>query len=192
MLDKMLSKWWLFALRGVAAIVFGILAFIWPGPAVEALVILFGAFALVNGLFTVVLSATSVSGGQWAWFLVEGLASMAVGVVTLLWPSITALVLLYLIAAWAILVGMLEIVAAIELRRVVPHEWLVILSGLLSIAFGVLIAVYPSAGALSVIWLIGAYAILFGALSTAFGLEIRNLRTHAREAFGSKPLVPGN
>jgi uncharacterized membrane protein HdeD (DUF308 family) len=185
MLDQMLGKWWLFALRGFAAIVFGILAIIWPGPAVEVLVLLFGAFALVNGLATVVLSATGLSGGQWAWFLVEGLAGMAAGVVTLLWPGITALVLLYLIAAWAIVTGILEIVAAIELRRVIPHEWLLILSGIASTLFGVLIAIFPGAGALSVIWLIGAYAVAFGVLSIAFGLEIRSLRNHAREAVGS-------
>ena len=166
-------RWWALVIRGVAAIAFGILTFAKPSISLLALVTLWGAYAIVDGVFSVVLSirgARIVPG--WGWFLAEGLVSIAAGVVTFLWPGITALVLLVMIAVWAVLTGIAEIATAIRLRRHLRGEWLLAASGVLSIVFGVLLVVNPGQGALTVTWLIGAYAVLFGALLVALGVRL--------------------
>ncbi len=160
--------------RGVLAVVFGILALIWPGLALEALVILFGAFALVDGVFAIAAAIRAAERKRTWWpFVVEGLAGIALGVVAFVWPGITALALLYVIAAWAVVTGIFEIAAAIRLRREIRGEWLLALAGIASVGFGVLVAVFPGAGALAVVWGIGAYAILFGVLLLALGIRLR-------------------
>ncbi len=166
-------RWWALVIRGLAAIAFGILTFAKPSISLLALVTLWGAYAIVDGVFSVVLSirgARVVPG--WGWFLAEGLVSIAAGVVTFLWPGITALALLVMIAVWAVLTGIAEIATAIRLRRHLRGEWLLAASGVLSIVFGVLLVVNPGQGALTVTWLIGAYAVLFGALLVALGVRL--------------------
>jgi uncharacterized membrane protein HdeD (DUF308 family) len=175
MLAQLSRNWWLLALRGLAAIVFGILAFVWPGATITALVMLFGAYALVEGALAVAMALTNVVGQRRWWVLLEGFTSIAISVITLLWPGVTALALLYLIAAWAIVTGVLEILAAIELRREISNEWLLILSGIASVVFGVLVIVFPGAGALSVLWMIALYAVVFGALLVALSFRVRKL-----------------
>jgi uncharacterized membrane protein HdeD (DUF308 family) len=177
MFTQFLSKWWLFALRGLLAVIFGILAFVWPGLTLQALVLLFGAYALVDGIFAVTAGIVSIgSFRRWWAVLLEGMAGIIVGLTAFFWPNITGLVFLYFIAAWAVVTGVFEIVAAIQLRSVISGEWRMVLSGILSILFGVLLFVFPGAGALSLVWLIGFYAIVFGITLIVFAFRLRGLQ----------------
>lgn len=177
MLTVLSRNWWVVVLRGALAVLFGIAALLWPQLTLRVLVVVFGVYALADGLFEVVtaFSDRKTFDGWWL-FLVEGLVTVAAGVVAILWPAITALVLLYVIAAWAIITGLFKVVAALRLRREIEGEWLLVVSGLLSVVFGILIAFQPGAGALALVWLIGAYAILFGVLVIALGFRLRGWR----------------
>jgi uncharacterized membrane protein HdeD (DUF308 family) len=170
-------------MRGLLAVVFGVLALIWPGQTILALVLLFGAYALVDGIFSM---AAGIAFRQyferWWAVLLEGIVGIIVGLLAFFWPNTTALFLLYLIAAWALITGILEIVAAIQFRRVITGEWAMILSGLLSIIFGILLFVFPEAGAMSVIWAIGIYAIVFGITEIIFAFRLRGLRGEIEKA----------
>lgn len=172
--DVLAHNWWAIALRGVAAIIFGILAFALPGVTLAVLVLLFGAYALVDGIFNVIAAVSGRSGAQsWWMLLLEGLVSVAAGLVAFFMPGLTALTLVYVIAAWAIITGVLEIIAAIRLRKVISNEWWLVLSGVVSIVFGGLIAAYPGAGALALIFWIGAYAVVFGVFLLALAFRLR-------------------
>jgi uncharacterized membrane protein HdeD (DUF308 family) len=157
---------WLLALGGIAAVIFGIVALVWPGITLVALVILFGAYALVGGVLTLVggLDLGTEHGRHWVLMVFSGIVGIAIGVFTFFRPGITALALVYLIALWAILTGILEFAAGVELTGSLKGAWALWLGGLLSVAFGVLIALRPAGGALAIIWLIGIYAIVFGIL----------------------------
>jgi uncharacterized membrane protein HdeD (DUF308 family) len=165
--------WWLILLRGIAAIIFGVLAFIWPGITLVTLVLFWGAFALVDGVLAL---ANAIMGGnmgsRW-WLALVGVAGIAAGILTFMWPGVTALLLLLFIATWAIVLGVFQIVGAIRLRKEIDNEWMLILSGVLSVLFGVVLLVAPGAGALALIWVIGAYALVFGLLLVAFALKVR-------------------
>ena len=168
-------NWWLVALRGLAAIVFGVLAFVWPAITLWALVLLFGAYMLVDGIFAIV-AAVRAAGREARWWLllIEGVLGVLAGLVAAFWPCLTALALLYFIAAWAIVSGILEIAGAIRLRREIEGEWALGLSGALSLLFGVLLVVIPApAGLLSLVWLIGAYALAFGVLLLVLAFRLR-------------------
>ncbi|MCL4299136.1 MAG: HdeD family acid-resistance protein [Anaerolineae bacterium] len=181
MLTLLTRNWWVFALRGLFAVLFGVVALVWPQATLMALVLLFGIYALADGVFAVVFGIASYErNDRWWVMLLEGVAGIIIGLLTFFWPDKTALVLLYFIAAWALVTGVLEIVAAIELRRFISNEWMMILSGILSVVFGVLLVVFPSAGALSLVWLIGAYAIFFGILLISFAFHLRGLRPEAK------------
>jgi uncharacterized membrane protein HdeD (DUF308 family) len=176
-MNDLARNWWAVLLRGVLAIVFGILALVWPDITVTALVALFGAFALVDGVFAIVAAIRAAERKTTWWpFVVEGLAGIGLGALTFFWPRITALALLLLIAAWAIVTGVFEIAAAIRLRRELRGEWALILAGAASIVFGGLVAFFPGAGALAIVWLIGAYAIAFGALLVFLAFRLRSMR----------------
>ncbi len=176
MFAMLTRHWWMVALRGVLAILFGLATFPWPALSLAALVLLFGAYALVDGAFAVVLGIRAHGQRERWWALVlEGLIGMAVGGSTFIWPAITALTLLYLIAFWAIVTGAFEIGAAIRLRKLIEGEWLLGISGALSVLFGLLLVVMPGAGALAVLWLIGFYAIIFGVLLIGLGFRLRGL-----------------
>lgn len=167
--------WGWVVLRGVAAVAFGVLALMLPGTALGVLVLLWGAYALVDGVLELVWAyrLRDIEGlTRWPLILV-GLLGIAVGLITFLWPGLTALMLLMLIAFWAVTIGILQIVAAIRLRKRIEREWLLALSGLVSVAFGVLMFVRPGAGALAVVWMIAFYAIVFGLLLVGFGLRLR-------------------
>ena len=183
MLEALKRDWWLLVLRGVCAVLFGVLAFAWPGMTLATLVILFGAYALVNGIFTLSTAFREPGGtpGKGTMVLL-GLLGVAAGVLTFFYPGITALTLLVVIAWWAIVTGVFEIAAAVKLRKQLSNEWLLILSGALSVLFGVLLIVMPSAGALSIVWLIGAYAIVFGILLLALAMKLKGLASQARGA----------
>ena len=175
--DTLSRNWWAVVLRGVAGILFGIGIFLMPGLSLAVLVLLFGAYAFVDGIFGIV-SAIRRRGtsDRWWLLLLEGIAGVAVGIITLLWPGITAFVLLYLIAFWALITGVLEEAAAFRLRQVITNEWLLVLTGLTSIALGVVLLLFPRAGVLAVVLWIGAYAFVTGILLIALGFRLRTMR----------------
>jgi uncharacterized membrane protein HdeD (DUF308 family) len=178
-------NWWALALRGVAAIVFGVLTFVLPGVTLAVLVFMFGAYALVDGIFNLIAATRGREDERpWWGLVIEGLISIAAGIVTFMWPGLTALVLLYVIGAWAVITGILEIVAAIRLRKLITGEVWLALGGVLSLAFGVLLFLFPAAAALALVLWTGAYAVVFGAL--LLGLAFRLRRTQREERL---PLV---
>ena len=176
-MDTLLARnWWAVGLRGLAAIIFGILALVWPNTTLIVLIAIFGAYALIDGVIAVYLAIRGREiNRNWGWLLVEGIAGILIGLLTFRWPGVTALVLLAFIAAWAIITGAMEILQAIELRRVINNEWLLILSGAASVIFGLLLIIFPSSGALALIWLIGIYAIIFGVLLLALAWRLRQM-----------------
>jgi uncharacterized membrane protein HdeD (DUF308 family) len=187
--DILSRGWWLVLLRGLAAIVFGLLTLFRPGISLAALVLLFGVYALVDGVLDV---WHAISGRKendhWWMLLLGGLLGIVVGFITLTTPGITALALLFYIAIWAIARGVLEIVAAIRLRKEIEGEWLFILGGLASVVFGVLLITRPGAGALAVLWLIGIYAIIFGIITVSLAFKARGFAHRVERAFtGSRP-----
>jgi uncharacterized membrane protein HdeD (DUF308 family) len=174
--ETLSRNWWLLALRGVAAVLFALLAFMWPGATLLTLVWLFGAFALVNGILSFVLATKAPKGyPRFGSLILGGLLGILAGLLTFVMPGITALGLLILIASWALVTGILEIIAAIKLRKEIDNEWLLILAGLASVAFGVLLLLQPAAGALVLIWWIGAYAFVFGILLLVLAFRMRRL-----------------
>jgi uncharacterized membrane protein HdeD (DUF308 family) len=175
--DTLSRNWWSVLLRGLAAIIFGILTFLAPALSLATLVLLFGAYAIADGVLAIVAAVRRRrDADRWGMLLVEGIASIVIGLVTLAMPGITTLVLLFIIAAWALVTGVLEIAAAIQLRRTISGEWLLALSGVLSIAFGVALMVFPAAGAVALVLWIGAYALLFGVVLTMLAFRLRALR----------------
>jgi uncharacterized membrane protein HdeD (DUF308 family) len=174
MFEQITRFWWLVALRGLVAVLFGIAAFVWPSITLTALVLMFGAYVLVDGVMNLAYAVSSKIEHR-VLFAIEGIAGIALGIVTLVWPDSTTIALLALIAAWAIVTGVLEVVAAFALRNAISNEWLLGLAGLASIAFGVILALQPQAGALAMIWVIGTYAIFFGVLLIALGFSLRSL-----------------
>jgi uncharacterized membrane protein HdeD (DUF308 family) len=173
-----LSTWKSLALRGSAAVLFGILTLVWPSISLLVMVLLFGAFALVHGASYVVAAAArdpkSETERGFMLILQAGLG-IVTGIITFLWPGITALALLYLIAAWALIIGALEIAAAVRLRKEIRNEWLLGLAGALSVIIGILLAVRPGEGALAITWLIGWYALFMGILLLVLAFRIRKL-----------------
>jgi uncharacterized membrane protein HdeD (DUF308 family) len=169
------GHWWALALRGVIAILFGFAAFLRPDIALGALILLFGAYALVDGVFAIVGVFGGTRAGTPRWLLLlEGVVSILAGIIALIFPGLTAVALLYLVAAWAIVTGIVEIATAIRLRQEIQGEWALILGGILSVLFGLLLAVLPGVGILSLIWLIGAYAVVFGVLLLITAFRVRS------------------
>ena len=171
------KRWWLFLLRGIAGIAFGILALLWPGIALLTLALVWGAYALVDGAFALAASLSGMRSGdtpRW-WLALTGLAGIAAGLLTIIWPGITVQVLLLLIAAWAIVTGVMEAAGAIALRKEIEGEIFLILAGLVSIGFGVMLLAWPVAGAIGLVWLIAWLAILGGAAYVALALRLRKL-----------------
>ena len=171
--DALARNWWLVVLRGVAGVIFGLITLLAPGISLAALVLVFGAYAFVDGVLAIVSAIRRMGRHErWRVLLLQGAAGVATGVLTVLWPGITALALLYVIAAWALVTGGLEIAAAIRLRKVISDEWLLVLGGIASIALGVLLALFPGPGALALVLWIGAYALVSGTLLIALGLRL--------------------
>jgi len=160
LLDAFAKNWWVLLVRGLAALLFGAMAFAWPGATLVVLVVLYGAYAFVDGVTAL---SVGITAHAW-WFVLSGLAGVAVGIGTFFYPGITTVALFYLIAGWAIARGIFEIVAAIELRKETSGGWALVLGGIFSILFGVLLAAYPAPGVLALVWLIGTYAVVFGAV----------------------------
>jgi uncharacterized membrane protein HdeD (DUF308 family) len=174
-METLAHNWWVVLLRGLAAIAFGLIALAVPGITLAFLVIVFAVYALTDGVLAIVSAVRHRAADRWWMLLLEGIAGLAVGVLTLIWPGVTAMALLYLIAAWAIVTGVLEIVAAVQLRKAIHGEWLLALAGVASVALGVLLAVFPGPGALAVVMWIGIYAIIAGASLVGLSLRLRHL-----------------
>ena len=169
------QNWWAIALRGVIAIIFGVVAFLMPGPTLLALVFVFAVFAFVDGVFALVSGIRRAQGGKPDWMLIiGGLAGIVVGIVGLASPDTFALVLLAWIAAWAIITGVLEVVAAYRLREVLKGEWLLALNGIVSVLFGLYLIFFPGAGAIAIVWLIALWAIVSGAILLALAFRLRS------------------
>ncbi len=172
----LVRNWWLVALRGLLSVLLGLCAFVWPGVALAVLVVLFGVFTLIHGFFVVWLAVGERGQSQrWWLLLIEGLVSIAAGVITFAWPAITVLVLLYLVAIWACLIGLLEIITALWRWRTLKHEWLLLLVGAISLVLSLILLFRPTAGTLALLWLFGAYAIISGMLLLVFAFQLRNL-----------------
>jgi len=179
LLSALAENWWLLLLRGIAAIVFGILAFVWPGITLLSLTLLWGAYALADGVLAL-WAAISGKGAEIAsrwWLAVVGIAGILAGLLTFGLPGTAMQVLLIFISSWAIVIGAMQIWGAIQLRKEIEGEWLLIVSGLLSIAYGIILIVQPSAGALALVWLIGWYAILLGVDYVALAVRLRKYKS---------------
>ena len=167
---SLLSHWWALVIRGVLAIVFGVLAVAWPHITIIALIAIFAAFALLDGFTSL---ASAITNRDWGWQLFGGLLSIAIGVLTIAWPASAGFALIIFIAAWALVRGVFDIAAAITLRHELNRgfEWLLVLSGIVSILFGLAVAVWPVLGAIAIIGMIAGFAIFLGILLVAAGLR---------------------
>ena len=176
MLEALAKNWWALAIRGAVAVLFGLLALFMPGITLGYLVLLFGAYAVIDGVIEVVASFHTPK-AHWT-LLLEGLFSITAGILTFVWPLMTALILLYLIAFWAIVTGVFEIVTGIRLRKVITNEWKFIMIGVISLLFGVLILFRPEAGALAIVTWIGIFALITGILLLVFAFRLRGFGQH--------------
>ncbi|MFC7593331.1 HdeD family acid-resistance protein [Nonomuraea antimicrobica] len=162
----------------MAAVIFGILALIWPGITLLVLVIFFGAYALVSGVSALFAGFRHGERSR-AWLIISGILGILAGIVAFVWPGITSLALLYVVAFWAILTGIAEIVAGVHLRKVIDNEWMFIVGGALSVIFGLLLLIWPGAGLLSLVWLVGVFAILYGIATISLALRVKNFTSRA-------------
>jgi uncharacterized membrane protein HdeD (DUF308 family) len=173
MVHALAKNWWMLLLRGIAAIIFGVLALTWPGMTLLTLIMFYGVFALVDGVFAII---AAIAGGaptpRW-WLAVVGLLGIATGLLMFMMPGLTALVLLYFIAGWAIATGVFQIIGAINLRKEIDNEWFLILGGIVSVLFGVGVMMAPGAGALALLWVIGIYAVFLGVIFVALAFRLR-------------------
>jgi uncharacterized membrane protein HdeD (DUF308 family) len=190
--SKVVSRiWWAVGLRGILAILFGIMALIFTGQTLLALVYVFGAFALIAGLAEIV---TAMRAGEahmrWGWLAFAGIISVAAGILSFVWPGITAVALLFLIAAWALVTGVAEIIFALSWPDTLAHPWLAALSGALSVVFGILLVVWPRSGVIALTWLVGIYAILYGISQLYYLFRLQGLRREVRQTFGGGTGAP--
>jgi uncharacterized membrane protein HdeD (DUF308 family) len=174
MVGQLTRNWWLPVLRGVLGILFGLLVFAYTSTAIQVFVYLFGAYALIDGVIALAL-AFDVNRGR-GWLILSGIAGIGAGILTFIYPSATAVVLVYIVAAWAILTGIFEILAALEWRQVLSDAWMLGLAGVLSIILGVLLFSSPGAGLIAWAWLIGIYAIIYGVLYVVAGLRLKSFQ----------------
>jgi uncharacterized membrane protein HdeD (DUF308 family) len=183
MFELLARNWWILVVRGVIAILFGVLAFIWPGITLAALVLLFGAYVLVDGIFAIVLAIGGWQERDDRWLLLlEGILAVGIGIMTFLAPEITGIGLLLFIAAWSLATGILKIAAAIRLRRQIEGEWWLALSGMASILFAGIVMWNPVAGALGLLWFIGSFAIALGVVLIMLGIKVRSVRGDLQKA----------
>jgi uncharacterized membrane protein HdeD (DUF308 family) len=177
MLQSLVRNWWVLLLRGFAAIAFGALAFAWPGLTLVSLVALYAIYCVIDGVAALAAAFARDEGGKaWGRMVLTGVVSIGAGVAAFLWPGLTAIVLLWIVAAWAIVRGLFEIVAAVQLRKAIADEWMLVLAGAVSILFGVALFARPGAGAVALVRFIGAFAILHGVLLAVLAFRLRGLR----------------
>lgn len=180
LLDRLAENWWLLLIRGVVAVLFGIAALVWPGKALLAAVFLYGAYAFSDGVLALIAAFSQRSSGVSTWWLVlMGIFGVAAGAIAFLWPGMTALILVLVFASWAVLMGVLEIAGAIELRKEIDNEWLLIIGGVISIVFGLAVLSNPGMGAVALVWLMSFYALILGTSWIALALRLRRHAKHA-------------
>ncbi|OQW37664.1 MAG: hypothetical protein A4E19_13155 [Nitrospira sp. SG-bin1] len=174
-------RWWAMTLRGLLGILLGVVAFFMPLSTLLALVYLFGAYAFLDGLFNLVAAwrQTTRQKPWWA-LLLSGIAGIGAAIISFVWPGITALALVYVVSAWALITGGLEVAAAVKLRKEIEGEWLLALSGILSIVLGFLLAFFPDAGTIGLVWYLGTYAMVFGGFMIALSLRLRTRQNRDR------------
>ncbi len=176
MLQTYSRSWWLFVSRGIVAVLFGLAAIVFPGITLNLLVLLVGAFFFADGVLAIVSSlGTRQVAGRWWISLLEGGAGVLIGILAIIWPGTTLVAMVYLIAAWALVTGIFEIAAAVHLRQVITGEWFLGLGGIISVLFGFLLFASPGTGALTLVWILGAYAIFFGILLLLLGFKLKKL-----------------
>jgi uncharacterized membrane protein HdeD (DUF308 family) len=167
-LPTMSGTWWAMVLRGIVAVLFGLAALFWPGLTLFVLLACFGVYALVDGLLAIVAGIRASGGRRWL-LLAEGTLGLLAGLVLLFWPGTTALVLVYVISAWAIFTGLLKVLMAVAFRREMENGWLMVLGGLLSVLFGIILGAMPGAGLVTLVWLVGIYALILGVALVVLG-----------------------
>ena len=174
MVKNLAKMWWLLALRGVFAILFGIVILAWPALTIEVLVIIYGVFALVGGILSMIIGLFNIgkNSNWWVMFL-EGVLGFVVGGIVLKWPAMSLLLLIIIIAFWAIISGIAQIITAFFVRQQIKNEWLMALSGLISLLFGLLLFSWPITGVVVLSWLIGFYALLLGIFLIVFGFQVK-------------------
>jgi uncharacterized membrane protein HdeD (DUF308 family) len=179
MIQSVSSKWWLFLLRGLAAIIVAVIAFTQPGSALIALVLVLGFYSFLAGVFLLVAAATGIGGDRWWALLLEGIIGIVVALVIWSWPISSVVAFVYFVAAWLIITGVLQIAAGIRLRDVIDNEWLYILAGIISVAFGIWVFRSPSQGAVATAYLFGWYFLFFGIMQTIFAFRLRSVNQTA-------------
>lgn len=179
MIDVLSSRWWVFLVRGLAGVIFGLLAFFWPGATLVALVLVFGVYLLIDGIMALGFGIAGLGGNRWWALFLEGIAGVLVGLLIWAEPQLSTLVFIYFVAGWAIVTGVFAIAAGIQFRDVIGNEWLYVLSGIISIVFGYLIMRSPAQGGVAVAWTIGFYAVLVGLTQVAFAFRVRGLHATA-------------
>jgi uncharacterized membrane protein HdeD (DUF308 family) len=179
LLQSLAERWWAFLLRGLVAVAFGLMALLWPAVTLVALVLLYGAYALADGVIAIIAAVRGRSVLPRWWLVLVGALGIVAGVVTFIWPNITAFALVVIIGAWALIYGVFEIVGAIRLRKEIDNEWLLVLHGVLAVIFGAAMVLLPGAGALALVFVIGWFAIVSGVLLLVFALR---LKKHTRAA----------
>jgi uncharacterized membrane protein HdeD (DUF308 family) len=180
MFNQLSHHWWWLALRGLAAILFGIIALTWRGDTLNSFMLLFGGLALVDGLLSILVALTQMTGNKRGWLLLQGSVSIAFAFISFFWTETAGTILLYLVPAWALITGILELVGGWKLRQNIANQRLLTLSGMASIAFGGVVILFPRMGVSNVTQLIGPAAIIFGLLTLVLSLNIRNMGRFAR------------
>jgi uncharacterized membrane protein HdeD (DUF308 family) len=177
LLTAVADDWWLLLVRGLAAIAFGVIAFLWPAITLVSLIYLFGIYAIVDGLVAIwaAFNLPGQPGPRW-WLGLSGVVSILAGIIAFVYTGMTAMVLLVVIAVWAIIIGLLQLYAAIQLWKVIDNDWWLILSGLLAVAFGAVMISWPSTGALALIWSIAWFALFFGCMFVGLAFELRRFK----------------
>jgi len=173
MVHGLAKNWWMLLLRGIAAVIFGVLALAWPGLTLLTLILVYGAFTLIDGVLAIIAAITGGAPAPRWWLAVFGLLGIATGLLMFTMPGLTGLVLLYFIAGWAIATGVFQIVGAINLRKEIDNEWFLILGGIVSVLFGVGVMMAPGAGALALLWVIGIYAVFIGVMFIALAFRLK-------------------
>lgn len=179
-LHALAKVWWVFLIRGLASIIFGALAFAWPGLTIVTLVLFYGAFVLVDGVFALIAAAQgrgSDAMPTW-WLVLVGIAGIIAGIGTFVMPALAVLFLITFIGAWAVVRGVFEIVGAIQMRKEIDNEWWLVLSGIISVLFGLIVLIAPGPGAVGLAWAIGAFSIVAGVSLVAFSLRLKKHADH--------------
>ena len=191
-MDRILSHaWWALLIRGILAIVFAVTAIVWPGITLTLLVLMFGAWALVDGVF-VVGNGVIYRQGEWGWLVLEGLVGIAAGLIALIAPWMALFAFLMLVGAWLLVTGALEIVQAVQLRRVFDNEWLLILNGSLSILMAALIVLFPGASSFAFVYMLATFAMIWGIFSILLAFRVHSVRKiirrrHSTQGMGAAP-----